>query len=51
MYYATAVTLMETEGNLRAEKKRRPEKAKPGWQIRTESRIEAIRRNSHIRMY
>ena len=44
MYYATAVTVMEIEGNLREEKKRRPERAKPGWQIRIESRIEAIRR-------
>ena len=44
MYYATAVTVMEIEGNLREEKKRRPEKAKPCWQIRIESRIEAIRR-------
>ena len=44
MYYATAVTVMEIEGNLREEKKRRPKKAKPGWQIRIESRIEAIRR-------
>ena len=26
MYYATAVTVMEIEGNLREEKKRRPEK-------------------------
>ena len=44
MYYATAVTVMEIEGNLREEKNRRLEKAKPGWQIRIESRIEAIRR-------
>ena len=42
--FATAVTVMEIEGNLREEKKRRPEKAIPGWQIRIESRIEAIRR-------
>ena len=44
MHYATAVTVMEIEGNLREEKKRRPEKVKPGWQIRIQPRIEAIRR-------
>ena len=41
IYYATAVTVMEIEGNLREEKKRRLEKTKPGWQIKIESRIEA----------
>ena len=44
MYCATAVTVMEIEGNLREEKRRRPEKAKPGWQTRIEARIETIRR-------
>ena len=46
-YYATAVTVIEIEGNLREEKKRRPEKVKPGWQIRIESRIEAIGKLSY----
>ena len=44
IYYSTAVTLLKKEGNLRKEHiVRRPHK-KPGWKVRHESRIRAIRK-------
>ena len=44
IYYTTAVTVLEKEGRLRKIKRVVKNKEKPGWQIRMESRIEAIRR-------
>ena len=44
IYYTTTVTLIEKEGKLREVKKRSGNEVKPGWEIRIESRIEAIRR-------
>ena len=44
IYYTTAVTVMENEGKLRLEKRNQKVKEKPGWKIRLESCIEAIRR-------
>ena len=44
IYYTTAITLNEKEGKLREVKKRSGNEVKPGWEIRTESLIEAIRR-------
>ena len=43
-YYTTAITLLEHEGELREMKRRTQTREKPGWQIRIESRIEAIRK-------
>ena len=44
IYYTTAITLLEHEGKLREMKRRTQTREKPGWQIRIESRIEAIRK-------
>ena len=44
IYYTTAITLIEKEGKLREVKKRSGNEVKPRWEIRIESRIEAIRR-------
>ena len=44
IYYTTAITLIEKEGKLKEVKKRSRNEVKPGWEIRIESRIEAIRR-------
>ena len=44
IYYTTAVTLMENEGKSRLEKRKQKVKEKPGWKIRLEISIEAIRR-------
>ena len=44
IYYMTAITLLEHEGKLREMKRRTQTREKPGWQIRIESRIEAIRK-------
>ena len=44
IYYTTAITLIEKEGKLREVKKRSGNEVKPGWEIRIESRIEALRR-------
>ena len=44
IYYTTAITLIEKEGKLREVKKRSGNEVKAGWEIRIESRIEAIRR-------
>ena len=44
IYYTTAITLLEHEGKLREMKRRTQTRKKPGWQIRIESRIEAIRK-------
>ena len=44
IYYTTAITLIEKEGKLREVKKRSGNEVKQGWEIRIESRIEAIRR-------
>ena len=44
IYYTTAVTVLEKEGRQREIKRVVKNKEKPGWQIRMESRIEAIRR-------
>ena len=44
IYYMTAVTLLENEGNLREERRTQKPYKKPGWKIRHESRIQAIRK-------
>ena len=44
IYYVTAITLMENEGKLRLEKRTKKVTQKPGWKIRLESSIDAIRR-------
>ena len=44
IYYTMAITLIEKEGKLREVKKRSGNEVKPGWEIRIESHIEAIRR-------
>ena len=44
IYYIAAITLLEKEGKLRGTNRRKEEYVKPGWQIRLESRIEAIRK-------
>ena len=44
IYYTTAVTLLENEGNLREERRTQKPYKKPGWKIRHESRIQAIRK-------
>ena len=44
IYYTTAITLLEHEGKLREMKRRTQTREKPGWQIRIESRIKAIRK-------
>ena len=44
IYYTTAVTLLENEGNLREECWTQKPYKKPGWKIRHESRIQAIRK-------
>ena len=43
IYYTTAITLLEHEGKFREIRKKPGNKDKPGWQIRIESRIQAIR--------
>ena len=47
-HYVTAVPVLERDGNLREEKKNRKPCSKPGWQIRLESRIDAIRRKPSL---
>ena len=44
MYYTAVITLLEKEGKLRETDRRKQEYVKPGWQIRLESRIEAIQK-------
>ena len=44
IYYVTAITLMENEGKLHLEKRTKKVTQKPGWKIRLESSIDAIRR-------
>ena len=44
IYYASAVTILEKEGRLRAIRRKKTAKHTPGWQIKLEARIEAIRR-------
>ena len=44
IYYSTAVTILEKEGRLREDKRRPKANEKPGWKIRLETRIQAIRR-------
>ena len=44
IYYTTAVTLLENEGNLREERWTQKPYKKPGWKIRHESSIQAIRK-------
>ena len=44
IYYTTAVTLLENEGNLREERWTQKPYKKLGWKIRHESRIQAIRK-------
>ena len=44
IYYTTAIMLLEHEGKLREMKRRTQTREKPGWQIRIESRIEAVRK-------
>ena len=44
LYYVTAITVIEKEGKLKEIKKRSGTSVKPGWEVRLESRIEAIRR-------
>ena len=44
IYYVTAITLMENEGKLCLEKRTKKVTQKPGWKIRLESSIDAIRR-------
>ena len=51
IHYVTAILVLELNGNLREEKKKRKPHGKPGWQIWLESRADAIRRRrklSHI---
>ena len=43
IYYTTAITLIKKEGKLREVKKRYGNEVKPGWEIRIENCIEAIR--------
>ena len=40
----TAITVIEKEGKLKEIKKRSGTSVKPGWEVRLESRVEAIRR-------
>ena len=44
IYYTTAVTVLQKEGKLRKRGRKQKQKEKPGWQIRLESRIQAVRR-------
>ena len=44
IYYTTAVTLLENEGNLREERQRQKPYKIPGWKIRHENRIQAVRK-------
>ena len=44
IYYTSAVSILQKEGKLKEEKGNKQPKGKPGWQIRHESRIQAIRR-------
>ena len=44
IYYTTAVTVLQKEAKLRKNGRKQKQKEKPGWQIRLESRIQAIRR-------
>ena len=44
IYYTTAVTVLRKEGRLKENIRTVKKKEKPGWQIRMESRIEAIRK-------
>ena len=44
IYYASAVTVLEKEGRLREIRRKKTAKHTPGWQIKLEARIEAIRR-------
>ena len=44
IYYVTVITLMVNEGKLRLEKRTKKVTQKPGWKIRLESSIDAIRR-------
>ena len=44
IHYVTAILVLELNGNLREERRKRKPHGKPGWQIRLESKIDAIRR-------
>ena len=44
IYYTTAVSVLEKEGRLREIKRNVKANERPGWQIRLESRIGALRR-------
>ena len=44
IYYTTAVSVLEKEGRLREIKRNVKANKRPGWQIRLESRVGAIRR-------
>ena len=44
IYYTIAVTILEKEEKLREIKRMARSKEKPGWQVRMESRIAALRR-------
>ena len=44
IYYVSAVTILEKEGRLREIRRKKTAKHTPGWQIKLEARIEAIRR-------
>ena len=44
IYYASAVTILEKERRLREIRRKKTAKHTPGWQIKLEARIEAIRR-------
>ena len=45
IYNASVVTILEKEGRLREIRRKKTAKHTPGWQIKLEARIEAIRRN------
>ena len=44
IYYTSAVSILEKDGKLREQKTNKQPNGKPGWQIRHETWIEAIRR-------
>ena len=44
IYYTSVVSILQKEGKLKEVKGNKQPKRKPGWQIRHESRIQAIRR-------
>ena len=49
IYHTTAVTVLRKKGRLKENIRTVKKKEKPGWQIRMESRIEAIRKKiSHV---